>query len=134
MNISFQSRFSDTNLEHQKTYIRSFSKKIDEQAGQLFAEFLSGLLVLQMAENTSDQVRSQGVNRKSDKVILQATMKMPEKLMTAYEVAERLNMSKAKAYQLMRTGRIPSVQFDRTTRVREQDLEKFINDHIVQIT
>ena len=48
-----------------------------------------------------------------------------EKLMTAYEIAVILNISKAKAYQLISRGEIPAVQFGRTTRVKEQELEKF---------
>jgi excisionase family DNA binding protein len=55
-----------------------------------------------------------------------------EKLLTGSEVANRLDISKAKAYKLMSTGRIVSIRFDKTIRVREQDLAKFINDHIIQ--
>jgi excisionase family DNA binding protein len=51
--------------------------------------------------------------------------------LTGSEVANRLNISKAKAYKLMSTGRIVSIRFDKTIRVREQDLEKFINEHII---
>jgi excisionase family DNA binding protein len=48
-------------------------------------------------------------------------------LLTAADVAKRLNISNAKAYQLMRDGDLPSVRFGRTTRVRPEDLEKLIN-------
>jgi len=54
-----------------------------------------------------------------------------EKLLTAYEIAAILNISKAKATQFISTGEIPSVQFDRTTKVREQDLEKILKDPVV---
>jgi excisionase family DNA binding protein len=45
-------------------------------------------------------------------------------------VAQILRLSKAKAYRLMQTGEIRSIQFDRTTRVRRQDLDEFIKTHM----
>ena len=109
--------------EHRESDIRSFSQRIGEDAGQLVANFLAGILVLLVADKPLPvPVRMSAVSQGS------------EELMTAYEVAELLNISKAKAYQLMSTGKIPSVQFDRTTRVRKQDLEKFLSDHIVHAT
>jgi excisionase family DNA binding protein len=50
--------------------------------------------------------------------------------LTAYEIAIVLNISKAKAYQLIQRGEIPDVQFDRTKRVRRQDLDEFIRGHV----
>ena len=52
---------------------------------------------------------------------------MHEKLLRAEEVAERLAISKAFAYQLMRTGSLPVLRLGRSIRVREQDLEQFIS-------
>ena len=51
-------------------------------------------------------------------------------LLTAAEIARVLNVSKAKAYQLMESGEIPTVRFGRSVRVREIDLEKFILNRI----
>ena len=134
MNTLNPLHFLSANPEHQEAYIRSFPQRTGEQAGQFLTEFLTGILVLLLADRSPGTGRStvvtQGSSTKRAPVITQGL----EKLMTAYEVAERLNISKAKAYQLMSTGKIPSIQFDRTTRVRKQDLEKFLNDHIVHAT
>jgi excisionase family DNA binding protein len=53
-----------------------------------------------------------------------------DSILTANEVAKILRISKAKAYQMIQRGEIPAVQFDRTTRVRQQDLEEFIREHV----
>lgn len=53
-----------------------------------------------------------------------------EELLTAVELACLLKVSKAKAYQLIQRGEIPAIQFGRVKRVRRQDLEKFIVDHV----
>ena len=53
----------------------------------------------------------------------------PDSILKAREVAQILGISKAKAYRLMQTGEIRSIQFDRTTRVRRQDLDEFIKTH-----
>ena len=50
-----------------------------------------------------------------------------DKLLKAIEVAERLDISKSKAYQLMQRGEIPTVHLGQAVRVRQQDLEEFIN-------
>jgi excisionase family DNA binding protein len=55
----------------------------------------------------------------------------PESILKAGEVAQILGVSKAKAYRLMQTGEIRSIQFDRTTRVRRQDLDEFIKTHMI---
>jgi excisionase family DNA binding protein len=48
------------------------------------------------------------------------------KLLTAKEVAEVLNISKAFAYKLMQTGQITTVCIGASRRVRTVDLEDFI--------
>jgi len=47
-------------------------------------------------------------------------------LLNAAEVARVLNISKALAYRLMQSGNIPTVRFNRTVRVREPDLNEYI--------
>ena len=54
------------------------------------------------------------------------TKPMPEKLMKADEVAERLNISRAFAYKLMQQGKIRSVAIGGARRVRPEDLLDFI--------
>ncbi len=116
--------FSDLNHkphsdEHREAHIKSFSQRTREQAGQLVAAFLVGILFLLLVDRSQSSVQSPAITPKS------------EKLMTANEVAVILNISKAKAYQLISWGEILSVQFGRTTSVRLQDLGKFLKDHIV---
>lgn len=49
------------------------------------------------------------------------------RLLKAADVAERLSISKALAYQLMATGEIPTVRIrNKLVRVYEPDLEVFI--------
>ena len=48
------------------------------------------------------------------------------KLLTAKEVAEILNISKAFAYKLMQAGEIRTVVIGSSRRVRREDLEDFI--------
>jgi excisionase family DNA binding protein len=51
----------------------------------------------------------------------------PHVLLKASDVARRLNISKALAYQLMATGEIPTVRIrNKIVRVYEPDLEAYI--------
>ena len=59
----------------------------------------------------------------------QATPFRQKEILTAEEVADILRISKAKVYQMMRVGEIPSVKFGRTSRVRLEDLSNFIQQH-----
>lgn len=54
----------------------------------------------------------------------------PEQLLKAVEVAEKLNVSRAFAYQLMRQGVIPTVKILGARRVRPEDLQRFIMENI----
>ena len=107
---------------NRETRIKSFSQKIGEQAGKFVTDLLAGILDLFLIEQSQNSVRSRILPQES------------EKLLNGYEVAERLNISKGKAYKLMSSGKIVSIRFDKTIRVREQDLAKFINDHIIKAT
>ena len=51
---------------------------------------------------------------------------LPERLMTAVEVAETLNISRAFAYKLMKRGKIPTVRIEGARRVRPEDLRAYI--------
>ena len=48
------------------------------------------------------------------------------KLLRGEDVADRLSVCLSLAYRIMRTGALKSVQFGRTVRVREEDLNAFI--------
>jgi excisionase family DNA binding protein len=54
----------------------------------------------------------------------------PIKLLRANDVAKILNISRALAYRLIQEGKIPSVRFNTSVRVRQQDLERFIQDNL----
>ena len=51
-------------------------------------------------------------------------------LLKAKDVAERLNISRSQAFCLMRNGEIPTVKFGKLVRVREEDLENFIQSNL----
>jgi excisionase family DNA binding protein len=125
--------FTDLSQEHhsdvhREAYIKSFSQRTGEQAGQLIGNFLDGILFLFLAERSPRSVRSPVVTPGSE--LSPAFSAKADKLLTAYEIAFVLSISKAKAYRLIQEGKIPAVQFDRTTRVRRQDLDEFIKGHL----
>ncbi len=51
---------------------------------------------------------------------------MPNKLLRAGDVAQRLNISRALAYRLMQSGAMPTIRINRSVRVRAEDLESYI--------
>jgi excisionase family DNA binding protein len=53
-----------------------------------------------------------------------------EPLLTAERVAFILRLSRARAYNLMQTGVIPTVRIGKSRRVRQKDLEDFISQNI----
>lgn len=129
MNNSNSIHFPNSDRKYGEAYIKSFAQRTGEQAGLIVSDFLTGILVLLLADRTTGKTSSTVVNRGVGPLLSQVDTNQLEKLLTANEVAEHLNISKGKAYQLMSRGKIPSVQFDRTTRVRKQDLEKFVESH-----
>ena len=85
-----------------------------ENIGRLVSEIIVDSLTLLWAEKPTSQpsvVREQPAN---------------DKLLNAAEVAKTLGISKAKAYQLMQRKEIPTVCMGRSVRVRQQDLEDYI--------
>ena len=52
------------------------------------------------------------------------------RLLRGEDVAEILNISLPFAYQLMRRGEIPTVRLGRAVRVREIDLDNFIEGQL----
>lgn len=49
-----------------------------------------------------------------------------DRLLRIGEVASRINISRSLAYRLVKSGNIPSVHIGSSVRVREGDLEEFI--------
>lgn len=64
---------------------------------------------------------------------METTFTIPEtpsnQLLRADQVADRLQISRALAYRLMKTGVIPTVRFVGSVRVQESDLQDFIRSH-----
>jgi excisionase family DNA binding protein len=54
----------------------------------------------------------------------------PERLLTAFDVAYRLHLSRSCTYDLMQSGAIPTVHIGKSRRVRLQDLENYIEKNI----
>jgi len=57
-------------------------------------------------------------------------MNRPQRLLKAIEVAEILSVSRAFAYQLMKQGKIRTVEIGSARRVRPEDLQEFIAESI----
>jgi len=55
---------------------------------------------------------------------------MGENLLDPGDVAEILKVSKALAYRMLKEGKIPTVRFGKTVRVRREDLDKYIFENI----
>lgn len=55
---------------------------------------------------------------------------MLEHLLKPTDVATTLGVSRSFAYQLIKSGDLPSVRIGRTVRVRPQDLETFIQFNV----
>jgi excisionase family DNA binding protein len=53
------------------------------------------------------------------------------RFLTASEAAERMRVSKMTVYRLIRSGKIPAVQIGKAYRVREDDLERYLNSSYV---
>ena len=51
---------------------------------------------------------------------------MSERLNRVEQAADRLKISRAHTYELIRTGSLPSVKIGRSRRIRESDLVAFI--------
>ncbi len=54
------------------------------------------------------------------------------RFLTALEVAERMRVSKMTVYRLIRAGKIPAVRIGRAFRVREDDVEKYLDSSYVR--
>ena len=105
--------------------IRSFAKNMGTQWGDFVSTALSEFLILVVALRRPPQVFQ--MSTKSKPVPIPAQM---DRLLTAGDVASRLNISRSQAYQLLRKGDIPCVRMGRTIRVRPADLEAYILQNV----
>jgi excisionase family DNA binding protein len=60
-------------------------------------------------------------------------MKMNDSILTIPEVAHYLKLSKSKVYSLVASGKIPHIKIGRNVRVRETDLETWVEDNLCSI-
>jgi excisionase family DNA binding protein len=51
-------------------------------------------------------------------------------ILTVQDVAKVLRISIALAYRLVSDGQLPGIKFNRTVRVRQEDLENFIQRNL----
>jgi len=57
--------------------------------------------------------------------------------LTVPETAERMRVSKMTVYRLIRSGKLPAVQIGKTYRVKETDLEEYLDAsyvHVAEVT
>jgi excisionase family DNA binding protein len=59
---------------------------------------------------------------------------MNPKLLKSADIADRLNISRSKAYKLIQQGSIPAVRIGKNVRVREEDLILFIESRSSNIS
>ncbi len=109
--------------------IRLIAKRSGDQIGRLVASLIEDLLIL----NLTGQHHGKPTVVTPPSGPKQASPPA-NKLLTAIEIAGRLDISKGQAYTLMQRGEIPSVRFGRITRVRSEDLEEFIRANRVSDT
>ena len=108
--------------EEQKA-IQTIAEKLGKQISELLADLMVEILFL--AKERS---------RTTFQPTVQQVMIPPrfDEFLRAIDVAGILKISKALAYQLIRTKELPSFSFGRAVRVRRQDLDIFIQTHMVQ--
>lgn len=53
------------------------------------------------------------------------------RFLTAQEAAERMRISKMTVYRLIKAGKLPAVRIGRSYRVREEDLDRYLESSYV---
>ena len=61
------------------------------------------------------------------------TNQQQSSFLKAEQVAEILNISRSLAYRLMQDGEIPTISIGKTKRVRQDDLDDYINNKLIRI-
>lgn len=54
------------------------------------------------------------------------------RFLTALEVAERMRVSKMTVYRLIKTGKLRAVRIGKTYRVRDEDVEAYLDSSYVR--
>jgi excisionase family DNA binding protein len=74
-------------------------------------------------------LKLRGENTMENNQMLEQSINPSERLLIASEIAFRLHISRSRAYGLMASGSIRSIHIGRSRRVRQIDLERFINSN-----
>lgn len=118
--------------EAEEIAIRTFAKNVGIQWGDFVSTALSEFLILVVVLRKPGIVTQ--IPRKVEPVpivkVSPPLKQSKDRLLKAGDVADRLNISKTKAYQLLQRGEIPCIRMNRTTRVRPEDLETYILQNI----
>lgn len=104
------------------------AEQVGKQAGEALASLFTEILLAILADKSVPPT-----NKVEFPAHLSNNAKNrvdPNIILTAGEVAQILKISKSEAYRLIQQGEIQGNKFGRTTRVRGQDLESFIADHM----
>jgi excisionase family DNA binding protein len=128
MNANHLEKFSDLMVsEDEEAAIRQRADRVGKQVGEAVSSLLAEI-ILSIVMTRSQMVVKPSPNARHSPAATNAPSR-PDSVLKAGEVAQILGISKAKAYKLMQQGEIRSIHFDRTTRVRRQDLDEFIMTH-----
>ena len=119
--------FPYPSIDFDEGAIRQRADRVGKQVGEAVSSLLAEI-VLSIVMSRSQMVSQPSPNARYSRATTIAPSK-PDSILKASEVAQILGISKAKAYKLMQQGEIRSIHFDRTTRVRRQDLDEFIKTH-----
>ena len=107
--------------------IRQRADRVGKQVGEAVSSLLVEIILSILMTRPEMAFQASPNARHSPTATI--TPSRPDSILKASEVAQILGISRAKAYKLMQQGEIRSIQFDRTTRVRRQDLDEFIKTH-----
>jgi len=100
----------------QEVIVQGIAAKLGEEISRLFVASLRDVLLFMQEKNTS---------------LTDPHVQTADEFLTAAELAKILKISRALAYQLMKTKIIPSFSVGKTVRVRRKDLDAFVHEHMV---
>ena len=86
---------------------------------------------LDVASSATTAAASKAEEIKQAEASSQKSAPPVKSLLTAPDVARALNVSKAQAYQLIRRKELRSFSVGKLVRVRREDLDAFIQEHLV---
>ena len=82
-----------------------------------------------MQSKPTTSKRRPGFLRAGSKALDSDPLTLGERLLTAYEVARMLHLSRSQVYKLMEGGDLPSLKVGRWRRFRRADLQQYMARH-----